>query len=321
MIGRRAFLAATAAGLSGLAAGCARDEGVPGVLRIGFITRLSDVPVMAGLASGRLAAALPGLRIETRVFRAGPRVTEALLGGAIDVGTTGPAPLVATHVRHRGAPLAVVSGMCSGGASLVCLPEIRGPVDLRGRLVATPQIGSTNDVALRTWLARHGEAPTDQGGKVVVEALSPANILAEMRRGGVAAAWLPEPWPTRLVRQLGARRLVDERDLWPERRFPTALVAVRRGFLRTRPGDVGRVVAALGAEVDRAVADPTEAQATAKAELLRLARMDLPVPLLTEAMSYAEFTRDPLARQLSAFAVDVARLGYAPSASVAGLLT
>lgn len=320
MIGRRGFLTGVAAGLSTLA-GCARDEGVPGVLRIGFITRLSDVPVMAGLVSGRLAAALPHLVVEPRVFRAGPRVTEALLGGAIDVGTTGPAPLVATHVRHRGAPLAVVSGLCSGGASLVGLPEIRGAIDLRGRVVATPQIGSTADVALRTWLARRGEAPADRGGKVVVEALAPANILGEMRRGGVAAAWLPEPWPTRLVRELGARRLVDERDLWPERRFPSALVAVRRGFLRTRPADAERVVAALGAEVDRAVADPAGARATAKAELLRLARTSLPDPLLSEAMSYAEFTRDPLPRQLSAFAEDVARLGYAPSASIAGLLT
>lgn len=317
---RRAFLL----GLGGLAAGasgCARKEGIPGVLRLGFITRLSDVPVFAALESGRLAAALPHLRIETRVFRAGPRVTEALLGGAIDVGTTGPAPLVATHVRHKGAPIAVVSGLCSGGASFVTLRGIRDAIDLRGKVVATPQIGSTADVALRKWLAENGQRPVDQGGTIKVEALAPANILAEMKRGNIAGAWLPEPWPTRIVRELGARRHLDEREVWPGRRFPTGLVAVRRGFLETRPADVAGVVSVLGAEIDRANADPVAARAVARSELLRLARMKMSDAVLAEAMSYADFTRDPLPDQLAAFARDVERLGYAPSSSIAGLIT
>ena len=311
---RRSFLLA----LGALAAGCVRKEGVPGVLRLGFLARLTDVPIMTALESGRLAAALPHLRLEIRGFRSGPRVTEALLGGAIDVGTSGPAPIIATHVRHADAPLAIVSGLCSGGASFVTLPSVRGPSDLRNRVVATPQLASTLDVSLRKWLRRQGLRPTDEGGDVKVEALSPANVFSELARGELAGAWLQEPWASRVVLELGAKRL-DERTLWPGGRFPSGLVVARRDFLRARPDDVAKVVATLGGELDR-TADPIATRAAASRGLRLHGGQKLSDRLLGEALAYVEFTRDPLPVALATFAADVASLGYAPSSSIAGLV-
>ncbi len=305
--------------LGALGAGCVPRAGISGVLRIGLLSRLTDVPMMTALESGRLAAALPHLRLEVRVFRAGPRVTEALLGGAIDLGTSGPAPIVATHTRHANAPLAVVSGLCSGGASLVTLPSIRTPADLRNRVVATPQLGSSLDVSLRKWLALQGLFPTELGGDVKVEALSPANVYAELARGGLAGAWLQEPWASRAVLEFGARRL-DERKLWPQGQFPSALLVARRDFLRARPDDTARLVAAIGSEIDRTT-DVAATRAAAVRGLRLHGGMTLSDRLVDEALSYVRFTRDPLPAALATFAADVARLGYGPSASITGLIT
>src|ERR1700690_2866015 len=145
----------------------------------------------------------------------------------------GRAAIVYTNARHAGL-LRVLSGCSSGGASFVVAKAsgIRGPGDLRGKTLATPQIGTTQDISLRKYLAAHGYKPAERGGDVTVHALDSMTILTEMRRGALDGAWLPEPWATRVVIDAGAERLVDERDLWPGRMFPTALVVARRDFVR-----------------------------------------------------------------------------------------
>src|SRR4051812_28055445 len=230
-ITRRAFLlggvaAAASTAITGFAV--ARRPPSSGPLRLGAMANLTHAPMLAGLGSGRIASAL-GVAVETRIFRSGPRVAEALIGNAIDAGTAGPAALVVHHARHRdgGHPLRILSGVCSGGASLVVTRQsgIAKASDVRGRRLAVTQIGTTQDVALRAWLRNAGLRATASGGDVAVLAISGATILDQMKRGELDGAWLPEPWATRIVTETDATRLVDERDLWPERRFATAVLA------------------------------------------------------------------------------------------------
>ena len=285
------------------------------MVRMGFMTNLTHAPAIVGLSSGRIERAL-GLRVESRSFRAGPRVLEGLVGDAIDVGVSGPAAIVYTHARHPGM-LRVLGGCSSGGASFVVGQKsgIRGPSDLRGKALATTQIGTTQDISLRKYLSACGYEPAERGGDVTVTALDATTILTEMRRGALDGAWLAEPWATRAVLDIGAVRLIDERDLWPHRMFPTALVVARRDFIERQPSIVQPLGAAMSAEVDRARTAPEETRRAAREELARLLGKALPAPLVEEAWRFIDFTSDPLADALDTIAEDARVLNLAPRTS------
>jgi NitT/TauT family transport system substrate-binding protein len=277
------------------------------------MTNLTHAPMIVGVASGRIEKAV-GMPIEPRSFRAGPRVIEALVGDAIDAGTSGPSAIVFTHARHGAGALRVLSGCASGGASFVVAEGagIRGPGDLRGKTLATPQIGTTQDISLRKYLHLHGYTPAERGGDVTVHALDPSTILTEMKRGALAGAWLPEPWATRTILEARAVRLVDERDLWPSRQFPTALLAARGTFAREHPDVAQRLVEALADEVRRAIAAPAETQAIVNDMFGRALGKRLPEKILASAWPLVDFTSDPMPDALETIAADAAELDLAP---------
>jgi NitT/TauT family transport system substrate-binding protein len=316
VVSRRDVLVVGAA--AALLAAC---RGVRGdVVRMGVMTNLTHAPMLAGLASGRLEKAL-GVRVEMRAFRAGPQVLEALLGGAIDVGSAGPSAIVFNNARHAPGTLRLLGGLSSGGASFLVGPAsgIRGPEDLRGKHLATPQIGTTQDISLRTYLRDHGYAPAERGGDVTVHALDAATILAEIRKGALDGAWLPEPWATRVERDAGAVRLLDERDLWPGRRFPTALLVASGAWARALPDLVSKLTIAARDEVNRANAEPGATRTAVSDELARLVGKRLPDGLLAEAARYVDFTSDPLLPALDTIAADAFALGLAPQSNHATL--
>lgn len=311
MLSRRELLA----GACGASLSTACRSRHDGVVRIGFMTNLTHAPAIVGLASGRIERAL-GVRVEPRSFRAGPRVVEALIGDAVDVGVAGSAAIIYAHSRHDGT-LRVLSGCSSGGASFVVgrTAGILGPGDLRGKRLATPQVGTMQDMALRKYLRAHGYASAERGGDVTVHALDASTIFAEILRGALDGAWLPEPWATRVVQDAGAVRLVDERNLWPDRRFPNAIVAARSDFVREQPALVARLVAALGDEVEGALVSPDDTCEAARIELQRVLGKALPTTLMKEAWRWIDFTRDPLRAALDTLAEDAWTLGLAPRTS------
>ena len=323
---RRAFLAglagvaATAA--TGAALGSRSDEA--GLLRVGVMANLTHAPLLAGLGSGRIARALSPVRIESRVFRAGPRVTEALLGDAIDVGTTGPAPAVIHHARHAWGGtggLRVLGGCSSGGASLVVTrgSRITGPSDLHGRRLAVTQIGTTQDITLRSYLAENGLRDATAGGDVKVIAVAPSTILAQMKEGDLDGAWLAEPWATRVVGELGAVRLIDERDLWEGRRFATAVLVSRAA--RAEDASVKRLLTALNDEVARALREPATTREEAYAELTGRVGNAGKRADFDAAWAFIDFTTDPLPDSIEIFAKRATALGLVPpGASIDGLL-
>jgi NitT/TauT family transport system substrate-binding protein len=312
VLSRRELVAGAAS--AAMLAACRGARG--DVVRLGFMTNLTHAPVIAGLASGRLERAL-GVRVEALSFRAGPRVLEALMGNAIDVGSAGPSAIVYNNARHAAGSLRLLGGVCSGGASLVVRPAsgIRGPEDLRGKTLATVGLGTTQDISLRKYLQAHGYATREHGGEVTVDALDAATVLAQMQRGALDGAWLPEPWATRVVREARATRLLDERDLWPRRLFPTAEMVARGPWARAQPVLAQKLADALQAEVDLATVHPDETRTIVGDELARLLGKKLPADLLREAGGYVDFTSDPLVGALDTIADDAFALGLAPRSS------
>jgi NitT/TauT family transport system substrate-binding protein len=327
-VNRRVFLAGLAGAVATAATGVAlgrRSGAGASVLRVGVMANLTHAPMLAGLGSGRIAQALAPVAIESRVFRAGPRVTEALIGDAIDVGTSGPAPAVVHHARHtsggRGG-LRILGGCSSGGASLVVSrrARVRAAEDLHGKSLAVTQIGTTQDLALRSYLAKHALRDTTAGGDVRVIAVAGATILEQMRSGELDGAWLPEPWATRMVRELGAERFIDERDLWDGRHFATAVLVARAD--RASDERVTRLAAALASEVERAVRDPATTRDEAYAELGRRVGNPGKRADFDAAWAFIDFTSDPLRATVEELAVRARRLAILPaSASIEGLFT
>ena len=323
---RRVFLAGLAGAVATAATGMAlgrRSDRATSALRVGVMANLTHAPLLAGLGSGRIARALAPVVVESRVFRAGPRVTEALIGDAIDIGTSGPAPAVVHHARHwsrgRGG-LRILAGCSSGGASLVVSRRsgVRNAEDLHGKSLAVTQIGTTQDLALRTYLARHALRDRAAGGDVRVIAVAGATILAQMKSGELDGAWLPEPWATRVVRELDAERFIDERDLWEGRRFATAVLVSRAD--RAADPRVARLVSALAEEVARATRDPARTRDEAYEELTRRVGNPGKRADFDAAWAFMEVTDDPIRSSVEELGVRARALGVLPaSASIEGL--
>ncbi len=298
-VSRRDFVVGALA--APFATACARPGGTAGALRVAYMGNLTHAPVVSGADSGRIARAVAPLRLETRVVNAGPRVVEALLGGTVDVGVAGPAAIVSAQALH-GSVLTIVSGVCSGGASLV-LHRGEREGDLAGRTLATPQLGSTQDVSLRKWLRTIGRAARDKGGDVRVTQMTGALAKIEMARSTIAGAWMPEPWASRIAFETPAYRAFDERDLWQGGDFASAVVVARTDFLRARPNDVARFVSAIEAEIGRA--SPEESRLA----LSRAIRAKWDPRVWSEAWSRVRFTPDPMRLAIETFARDAYDVG------------
>jgi NitT/TauT family transport system substrate-binding protein len=299
-----------------------RSRENPAVLRLGYFPNVTHAVALSGVESGRFARALAPVRLETRVFNAGPAAIEALLAGAIDATYVGPSPVFPAWLRTRGTALRVIAGAASGGALFVVRPgaNIHGPEDLHGKRLASPQLGNTQDVALRSYLAAHGLTTAEHGGDVTVTPLANPDILSQFRMGHLDGAWVPEPWGSRLVAEAGGVVLLDERDLWPGRAFATTLLVVRQDYQRAAPDNVARLLRAHAAEVAHLREDPADGKAVTNRALARLAGRPLPDALMDAAWSRVDFTTDPLEPTLRRGAQQAHALGFLPGEDVTGLV-
>jgi len=298
---------------SALATGCARDRN-DRTLTIGYLTNLTQAQALVGAVSGSWARALGDIR--TIAFVAGPAAMEALYAGTLDVAFAGPAAVVNGFVR--GKRIRVISGAAAGGASLVARKglNIKSANDLRGKVVAAPQIGSSPDVALRSWLLRNDVASTDRGGDVQVAPLSNGDTFQLLRRGRLDAAWVPEPWASRMVAEGGCERVLDEATLWEGGAFPTTAMVASIDAM-DRVGDRIHELKSLFEEDTEAMRRP-DAAARANAALAKAVTKPLSPAVLADAWSRLTFTTDPLEGALTKVAENMGLIGYLPPAHAIG---
>jgi NitT/TauT family transport system substrate-binding protein len=300
-----------------LATGCTRgNDDRP--FRLGYFPNVTHTQAIVGVDDGSIAAALGGM-LDARMFNAGPAAMEALLAGELDACYVGPSPALIAHLRSRGEGLRVIAGAMSGGAVLV-VRGAKGPEDLVGKRVASPQLGNTQDVMLRVWLKDHGLSDTAGPRGVEVTPLPNPDILALFARGDLAGAWVPEPWGARLVAEAGGRILVDERTLWEGGRFPTTLLVVSKRALERRARDVAALLRAHVELTERWRRDPRAFARLANEGYGKRAGKPLPDAILEDALSRVEPTTDPLAAQLSHMARHAQALGFAPKGDASGIV-
>jgi len=301
-------------------AACQRRDASPGApLRLGYFPNVTHAQALVGAADGTFSRALGG-RLETRVFNAGPAAMEALLAGDLDASYVGPGPAAIAFLRTKGTAIRVVAGAASGGAVLVVRRDVKGAGDLAGKRVASPQLGNTQDVALRSWLRENGLSGQGGPGQVQVTPLANPDILSLFARGELAGAWVPEPWGARLVAEAGGRILVDERTLWADGRFPTTVLAVSVKALERRRNDMAALLRAHVELTRRWEADPAGFRQQVNAAYGRLAGKPLPARVLADAFTRFQPSADPMGAQLAEMARRAQALGFAPAGDVSGMV-
>lgn len=307
------------AALAAACGGASASSGNPSAaakLKLGYFPNVTHAGPVYGVASGIYARELGSTKLETQTFNAGPAEVEALLAGAIDAAYIGPGPAVNAFLRSKGA-VVIVAGATSGGAQLVVRP---GVTDLRGKTIADPQTGGTQDIALRTYLKSKGlKIDKAGGGDATIVSEENATTLDQFKAGRIDGAWVPEPWASRLVIEGGGTVLLDEKTLWPGGKFVTTNLLVRKAFLDQHPQTITALLKAQIAADKEITADPTKAQSVVNTALKGLTGKSLKPAVIARAFAQITVGEDPLAATLKEEAVHAFATGLVKRGDLTGI--
>ncbi|MFE0460841.1 aliphatic sulfonate ABC transporter substrate-binding protein [Kitasatospora sp. NPDC058965] len=290
-------------------------------VKIGYFANLTHGTALVGLQEGLFQKELGGTQIKTQVFNAGPSEIEALNAGSIDIGWIGPSPAINGYVQSNSSNLKIIGGSASGGVKLVVNPaKVTGLDDLKGKKIATPQLGNTQDVALLNYLAGKGYKENAQSGAGDVSVVRTDNKVTPdaYSSGAIDGAWVPEPTATTLVNK-GAKVLLDEKDLWPNKQFVITNIIVSQKFLKEHPDVVEAVLRGSVNSNAFIKANPDKAAQDANAAIKAAGGNALPDAVLTPAWQSIDFLDDPLAATLQSEADHAVTAGLLKKPNIAGI--
>ena len=272
--------------------GCNREDPDSKVIRIGGFPNVTHVQALVARnmtrhGEGWFERYLPGYTLEWYTYNAGPTAMEALFGRTADLTYVGPSPALNAYAVSAGREVRLLAGAVNGGAALLVAPEsgINSPTDFKGRSIATPQLGNTQDVSCRAWLTRNGLKCTLEGAGDCRVAPTPNSMqLQLMKQGEIAACWTVEPWVSRLESMAGARVLVQEPDV------VTTVLAGRVGWLKLHPQEAATIIRAHRELTQWIIEHPEEAQARVVDELTQLTQAPMEPELVRSAWKRLKLT-------------------------------
>ncbi|MBV8297231.1 MAG: ABC transporter substrate-binding protein [Acidimicrobiia bacterium] len=299
----------------------AKPGAAPVTVRLGYFPNLTHASAIIGVQTGIFNVALGQNHLQTTLFNAGPDEVTALFAGSLDMAYMGPNPTINAFAQSHGQAIRAISGATSGGASLVVQQNINSAQDLKGKKVASPQLGNTQDVALRYWLKQNGlSTDTQGGGDVSVTPQDNSTTLQTFKSKQIAGAWVPEPYATRLVQEDGGKVLVDERSLWDNGQFVTTNIVVRTAFLNDHP-DVVRDVLVGQYKANQFLQQyPSDSQTIVNNFIGQATGKPLAPGVVATAWTHMAFTNDPIARSLAIDAQHAQAVGLLdPSVNLDGI--
>ncbi len=283
-----------------LLGGCERESPKPGKgagkavteVRLGYFANVTHAQAVLGVSSGEFAAAIGPAKLSTKVFNAGPALIEALFGSEIDIGYVGPGPVLSAFAKSHGEGIRVISGSAANGVLIVARKDsgIATFANLKGKRIATPQYGNTQDVAARHYLI----AELKESDASDVLAVANSEQAGLMSRGQIDAAWVPEPWGSRLISETGATLVGEEKDLWPGKQFSLTVVVTTPEFLAKHADVVKRVLRVHASWTRRLQAEPLRYADQLDAALADLLGKKLPAGLVAKSLGHVTFTDDAL---------------------------
>src|SRR5437870_7161461 len=283
------------------------------IVRLGYFPNLTHAVALVGVGRGTFQSALgSNVKLEPKIFNAGPAEVEALFANEIDIGYVGPSPAINGYVTSHGQALRIIAGAASGGALFIVRPgaNIQKAKDLANKKLADPQLGGTQDVSLRYYLQQNGLKTVEKGGNVQIIPTDNPNILTLFKQGKIDGAWVPEPWATRLVTEGNGKVFVDERTLWSDGKFVTTNVVVRKAFLDAHPDLVNKFLQAHVETIQYILSNPDSAKSIVNAQIKLITGKALPSKEINPAYNNLDITYDPLSSTLQESANRAFALGF-----------
>ncbi len=310
VLGFRASLLALVAAL-GLVGGCEKKQGggepaaVPATkeVRLGYFANVTHAQAVLGVQSGEYAQAIAPAKLTTRVFNAGPSLIEALFAGEIDIGYIGPGPAISGHGKGRGQEVRVVAGAAANGSLIVARNDsgISSLADLKGRKIATPQLGNTQDISAKHYVT----AILGQADASNVTAVANAEQAGMMIRKQIDAAWVPEPWGSRLIAEADAKLIAHEKDIkemWPDGELVLTIVIASPRFIKSNRDVLAKLLTAHRAITKRLQVEPEKCAVELETALLKLTGKKLPAGVLVSAVRNVKYTDEVTERAFAAMA-------------------
>lgn len=303
-----------------LAGGCkkpAADGPVKPVLRVGYFPNITHAQALVaqnmkrngkGWFEERLG---PEVEIQWFKYDAGPSAMEAIFAGSIDMSYAGLNPVLNSYVKSQGEEIRVVAGAAVGGAALVVQGEggLSKPEDFKGKKIATPQLGNTQDVAARAWLAKQGFKVTQIGGDVSVIPTANPDQFSLFQSRQIDGAWTVEPWVTRLELEAKGRIFLEQKE-----EITTVLAASVR-ILQEQPDLVKKFVAAHAELTTWINAHPAEAKGMLRAELKEVTKREFPAAMAERAWGRLHFTSEISLEPFQALVKEAQSVGFLKGAN------
>ncbi len=280
-------------------------------IKIGYFANATHAQAVLGVASGDFERAIAPAKLTTRVFNAGPSIIEAMFAGEIDIAYVGPGPALTAFQKSKGNAIRVIAGAASNGVVIVARKElgITSFDQLKGKKLATPQHGNTQDISARYFI---GEKFGDEALSSIV-AIGNAEQLGMMKRGDIDAAWVPEPWGQRLITEAGATLVAEEKDLWPGKDFTLTVVITTPKLLKKTPDVIERVLSVHHKWTVKLQTEPDAQVKPLGDALFALLGQRLAEGVLPAAMKRVAFTDTPNAASFESFAAWSTQLGFTRS--------
>lgn len=283
-------------------------------LRLGFLANITHAPALVGVNKGIFAKALgKNVTLKTTIFSSGTQEATALLAGQLDAAYVGPNPAINSWQKSSGKAIRIISGAATGGASIVVKKGLSNPASLKGKSLATPSLGNTQDVALRYWLKQHGLSTTATGGgDVAIKPTTPNSAaVLQYQSGQIQGGSEPSPYDVEMV-QDGGVRVLKETGV-------TTLLVVTQSFLAQHASVVNSLLEGQIQANDYIAKNPTAAQAAANAELTSLEGKGIKSSILPQAFSEIHFTLNPDAASLTQDAKEAESLGLLSPVNLNGI--
>jgi NitT/TauT family transport system substrate-binding protein len=319
-IGAALLLAAGCSSSSSSSSGAASSAsassggGAAVTVSLGFLTNITHASALVALKEGYFTKALGSAgTLKPTAFSTGTEETTALLAGQLDAAYVGPNPAINAWQKSNGSAIKIVSGAATGGASIVVEKGITSAAQLKGKTLASPSLGNTQDVALRSWLKQNGLATTSTGGgDAFIKPTTPNSAaVLEFKSGQIAGGSEPAPYDVEMVKD-GGTVLFSEPGV-------TTLLVVAQSFLSAHPAIVSDLIKAQIQANDFIKSNPAAAQADANAELASYTGKPLKASIVAAAFKEITFTNDPDAASLTTDAQQAVSLGLLKPVSLSGI--
>ena len=248
----------------------------------------------------------PDVKIEWYIYNAGPSAMEAILADSIDLTYVGPSPALNAYTKSNGEEIRIVAAAAAGGAALVVQADsgLKQPSDFRGKTIATPQLGNTQDIAARAWLGNGGLKITQTGGDAFIIPTPNPDQLALFKNKKLDAVWTVEPWVSRLERDAGGKVLVEQSN-----ESITVLVSSVK-FLKTKRDLAAKFIRAHRELTDWIVSHPEEAKQMVRQELAAETKADVSPELIAQSWKRIVLKNDASLDEYQHFVANAQRAGF-----------